>query len=302
MGEAGHQRNVVPTASRRGRSSGSSWGSPACVNRTILGALPWKPLFDSGCGPVRSHWISTIGVTSLTRACPLPCTQAPYASRPQTTAVVWRYMPWERLLDMLTTAELYLRRLDHLTAEDPAEGRWLEDVGTAIRFTVPQDGWGNLIAALEAERTRTYVNCWTLRRNEHAAMWQRYESDSLPTAVSTSYGDLMAALSDATHELYLGGVYYCDRVEDFVRRFPRVNTLNLAFAKRRQFSWEQEVRLVCQVREPSSSEVGVRIPIDLQRLGLCVWLPPNASRDHADRVKDALQHRDLACEVRSSDL
>ena len=215
----------------------------------------------------------------------MPCSRTQVANQPGRNARVWRYLPLDRLTDLLTTRELYLRRLDHLDEQDPDEGRWLRGA-EKVSFTNGIDP-EPLITALEMERSRTFVSCWTLRLDERPEMWRRIEPSSESVAIVAGYDDLIAALDVSSLELQVGGVGYFETIFDLVERFPRVNTLNLAFCKRASFREEQEVRVVYQDRGTSALSEYVRTKIDLDVLHPRVVLAPGAEPTLGNRVREA---------------
>jgi hypothetical protein len=175
-------------------------------------------------------------------------------------------MKYEHFADLVQTGELHMTRLDMLEELDPDEGRWLRGTDD-LRFTASAGDAHNLIEALEAERYRTYVNCWTLRLHEQEHMWENLHAD---VAVSALYEDLVAAGPDVG----IGGVSYLGTLAEFVDRFTCVNTYNLAFAKRPSFQDEQEVRLVYTNYGDSPLPAHVRLPIDLRLLGPTIVARP----------------------------
>jgi hypothetical protein len=223
------------------------------------------------------------------------------ANRPGPDARVWRYMPFSRFRDLVHTSELNLHRLDKLEDFDPHEGRWLEGVED-LRFTDGVDDPQSLVAALELERTRTFVSCWTLRLKEMTDMWNRFEPLDEPVAIVAVYRDLIASLSASTLSLAIGGVCYMDTLAEFVERFDRVNTYNLPFCKRSRFREEQEVRVVHQ--QDSAWDLGsdIRAAIDLGQLRPRVVLPPLCTSELTDRVTEVLAFHDYQWEVRPSSL
>jgi hypothetical protein len=198
------------------------------------------------------------------------------ASQPGDGVRVWRYMKLDGFADLVQTGELHMTRLDALERLDADEGRWLEGTDD-LQFT---PGGGNpavLVAALEAERYRTSVSCWTLRLHEQAHMWEKFNAD---VAVAALYEDLVSAGPGVA----IGGVSYLGTLREFVQRFGRVNTCNLAFAKRPGFKKEQEVRLVYQHEGDSPPPPAARLRINLQRLRPTVFAQPEC----IDAVKGLL--------------
>lgn len=223
----------------------------------------------------------------------LPCWQHRAACWPGDETWVWRYMPYQRFQSLIESRELYLCRLDQQV--DRNEGRWALGVEDLVFANIKDPA--PLKDALEEERTRTFVNCWTRRTAEYPAMWTCY-GGSNPVAITTTYGQLKASTSNVA----IGGVRYFDTIRDFVAYYPGgLNTLNLAFSKRTAFGWEQEVRLVHQ---PSRDGVdsGIQIPISLNILNPKVCLPPGCPGQHRDNVRRLLEEQGFGFEIMESQL
>lgn len=186
------------------------------------------------------------------------------ANQPGRGARVWRYMSLRKLSDLVRTGQLHLSRLDAL--QDEYEGRWFPGAEELV-FTPEVVDPVALVSELESARCRTYASCWTLRLTEQPHMWERFNADVAVTAI---YEDLVSALPGVA----VGGVAYVSSLGEFVRRFPRVNSYNRAFAKRRAFQDEREIRIVQQHTGDELPPSEVRLPIDLPRLNMSVWTAP----------------------------
>ena len=201
------------------------------------------------------------------------------ANQPGHGAYVWRYMKFERFADLVQTSELHMTRLDALDDLDPHEGRWLPGTDD-LRFTAGVHNAAALLAALESERYRTYVSCWTLRLHERDHIWEQFGAE---VAVAALYEDLVRAGPNVA----IGGVSYVGTLRAFVDRFGTVNTYNLAFAKRPGFKREQEIRLVHRHEGDNPRPRAVRLPIDLRLLRPSIRAQPEVIADVEQLVTDA---------------
>jgi hypothetical protein len=182
------------------------------------------------------------------------------------------------------TGELYLRRLDKLEEHDDREGLFPEDA-VGLRFTPEGRENTSLFAALEGNRKRTFASCLTLRLDERQSMWTHTGTNEA-VAIAVVYDHLIEALGASSLVLLIGGVCYLDTVAEYVNRFGRLNTYNLAFCKGTAFREEQEVRVVYQDHGTDDLEDHCRAAIDLDRLRLfevvLAWSRRRTSRQGAE--------------------
>ena len=148
---------------------------------------------------------------------------------PDRDLVVWRYFGIAEWLSLLTTSELFFSRLDLLG--DNFEGYFpvLENQHSKV---LHHFAW--------AWRYHWYVNCWTIADGESMVMWRLYASSTEGVAVRTTVGRILDALdADPKRMCIVAPVTYVDDHE----QCDVSDMSQLAFLKRRAFSYENELRI-----------------------------------------------------------
>ncbi len=246
-------------------------------------------------------------------------TSRPYQV-PGADAKLWRYMDFTKYVSLLSTSDLCFTRADCF--EDAFEGakgirknkeKWdqhyLGFFQQAIRNPPPGHECNlsdeevekeadrilkDLEKGGEADRSRTFVNCWHENEFESEAMWRLYSSyiDNA-IAVQTTYGALYAAI-DRDPSIQIGRVEYVDLNTSYVG-------VNDAFwRKRKSFEHEREVRAV--VTDFNWDDLGKIIPVNLPVLIESVFSSPNAPKWFLDLVNDVNKKYGLQIAVESSAL
>ena len=105
-------------------------------------------------------------------------------------AIVRRYMDLAKLLDLLHSKSLYLRRADGFA--DRLEGALFP----AFRRSIDQShARGELEHDAEyfyrRARLGSYVSCWTIGAGDNMALWQLYGGTRTSVAVTTTVGQLI---------------------------------------------------------------------------------------------------------------
>jgi hypothetical protein len=171
---------------------------------------------------------------------------------PSPDAPLWRFMPLSFFQDFMANEELYLRRCDLYTKNDPQDGIPTDD------FVRKQLGLQRyriedelaLISHQGSNRLFTeiyYLSCWSLYNKEHEMqMWQQYAKDGV--AIQTTFGQMQAAVRQFPDEMHMGAVRYGD--EDMTR----YNLLQFMFTKGTKFRWETEVRIAMCSPDPKGGQ------------------------------------------------
>lgn len=134
---------------------------------------------------------------------------------PPAGAPLWRFMPLHFFQDFMANEELYLRRCDLYTKDDPQDGIPTDD------FVRKQLGLEKYCIEDElalnshqgSNRLFTemyYLSCWNLYHKEHELqMWERYAKTGV--AVQTTFGQLQAAVHQFLDDSHMGVVRYGDQ-------------------------------------------------------------------------------------------
>jgi hypothetical protein len=183
---------------------------------------------------------------------------------------LWRYLSAERLIDLLTTQEIFFAHLPVL--EDAREGaltaRSREHVA---KWFQTQDRSSLAQAHAEVDEYEKaqrffYVNCWHMNTHESYLMWKSYAGRGF--AVETSFERLRASLDRSDAAVTDGVVEYVDFERD---RTPVGNVFNHVATKDRPYQDEREFRLVFWDVDPRNGDYpkvtnGVRINADTRML------------------------------------
>ncbi len=167
-------------------------------------------------------------------------------------ATLWRFMPLNFFQDIMANEELYLRRCDLYSKDDPQDGIPSDDYVRAQlklrRFDIKDEM--ALISHQGSNRLFTemyYLSCWTLYNKEHEMqMWQQYAKYGV--AIQTTFGCMQAAVNQFPDDMHMGVVRYGD--EDMTR----YNLLQFMFTKGTKFEWESEVRIAMCSPDPKGGQ------------------------------------------------
>ena len=183
---------------------------------------------------------------------------------------LWRYLPADRLKDILKSGEIYFRRITSL--EDAREGTLTTRTRNQLAAQF-QSQQALSVAAAHAEvdvylkvQENLYVNCWHMNDHESYLMWRAYANRGY--AILTTFERLRASFSTSPGVVNGGVVQYLDFNRD-ISSFG--NIFRHAVIKDMPYKDEQEFRLVLWTVDPENHEMvksgeGVRVPVDVQML------------------------------------
>jgi hypothetical protein len=175
---------------------------------------------------------------------------------PPDSTVLWRYLDFAKLLDMLERQVLWFPRAD--TFEDPLEAGWTDSEIEHLRSlpSVPTTPFGNRLAG-EFCRARAFslaifISCWRAGAHESMAMWDVYRTGGSVIALKSTVGLLKEAVSHFNKPVNIGEVRYTDWNEA-----PWDNNLVvMCVRKELAYMHEAEVRAVIL----DTDQVGVKAP------------------------------------------
>ncbi|MGJ5816656.1 hypothetical protein [Paludibaculum fermentans] len=197
---------------------------------------------------------------------------------------VWRYLDFAKFIDLLQTSELHFTRLDRL--QDP-----FEHALSRARAYKDRRKFG-----LRVE----YVNCWFQSQFESAAMWSIYATAGI--AIRSGLDRLTGILPEVSQrlqgfeigELAFGSINYLDEDEIAAQLQDPNRRDGLTFAKRKSFSYEQEIRLLigikCRIR---NSPPSLRLKVNLPSLIDAVHISPTAPKWVAEVVEREIRNYGL---------
>lgn len=165
---------------------------------------------------------------------------------------IWRYMDLAKFISMLQNGALYFSVLAMLGDDmEAALPRVPENASAVDRMRAYTD-W-NFI------RSTMFASCWHVAQHESAALWSIYGGRHQGIAIQSSMRSLTNGFPLATQEdirqiVKVGRVEYIDPdLRELPARFG--NSYSQALAKRKWYSYENELRLLCSPfenwREPA---------------------------------------------------
>lgn len=223
----------------------------------------------------------------------MPLETHPHMITPSDDTVLWRYMAFDRLQQLLETGQIWLARVDQF--DDPLEGTLTDG---EIWFDPPADEHPQQLRDVTADplaqmmRNTAYVQCWCMGA-ESMAMWDLYGKTQDSVAVTTTVGQLRRQLSKDTRCVYIAEVEYVDWSA------PRVLgcAFDLVLRKLNGYEHESEVRLffwnTAGVRAdgiyfPDQLPKGLTFSVDLKELIHAIWIGPRDTTRTQSRVEALL--------------
>lgn len=133
------------------------------------------------------------------------------------TTKIWRYISFEKLLDMLSSKALYIPTATAFST-DPNEGRVPEEYFQALKNWISLEEvkkYTNSDAeakehieevmsahreAVSAARNVFYVSCWTLHEKLNMNMWKTFAGDQGGVAFESSIGNVLNSIEEYANE------------------------------------------------------------------------------------------------------
>jgi hypothetical protein len=231
--------------------------------------------------------------------------------------VLWRYMSFEKFLDLLEKNALFFCRADKFS--DPFEGTIpkrefefrkkrhiidAENSGDSKRIEIGCSNESGTQSLHKSFRIGTTVNCWHINNYESNTMWQAYVKNNEGVAIQSSPHHINLALTNTPQKIRASKVRYINFDEDIwyhPSEFPNdgYNLFTPLIHKRIEFEDEREFRLVRIISditdrrqneywENQPNQMGEHIPVDLEALIGKVILHPTAEESTLERVKETL--------------
>jgi len=241
----------------------------------------------------------------------------------QPRQALWRYFSAKRLIDLLTTGELFFSALSGMS--DGLEGALPPATRERLFRESIQRGESAESALLSLEsferhRDQFCVNCWSMNDSESYLMWEAYTARGCGFAIETTHERLAAAL-ERFEGLIEGDVisYVAHNSESLM--LPQIGNIYTAIThKDLAYRDEREFRLIYWTKDPKNAAVpvlgkGVRVAVDLDMLVSRIHLrtkkadhdSPSPSRDVVDvdaalMIARLVAGNRMACEVRSTQI
>lgn len=251
----------------------------------------------------------------------------PTLGTPPDDTVIWRYMEFAKFVDVLSRQSLFFCRADLFsdTWEGSSPKSVLTDRDNVIQEALGLPGGLYSLPVSERERAQTEaaavetylggallpklfqelrsawcVNCWTMSDIESAALWRLYVPSGIGVAIRSTVGKLRSSLRDAGQPLAICAVKYINYETDE----PPDNPIGMVMCKRRQFAYEQEIRVVArQAWQPAQQrQAGLYVPVRLETLVEHVVTAPEATPWFGEVVAATLKRWERTMRVASSSL
>jgi hypothetical protein len=212
----------------------------------------------------------------------------PTIQKPETK--IWRYLTPDKFSGLLKTRMLFFPST--WLFEDPNEGSY-PDENRRTRdhlwelFNVSSEQREIIEWNSQVNRLLTYVSCWHISDHESAALWKIYGRVEKAVAVQSTLGRITKCLPDFVH---IHPVTYLDYTRD---RIPTGHSMHPFFFKRREFRYEEELRVVTgdlPISDPRRGKVGISLegwsfPIIPDELIETVYVGPGCSEVNYNHVK-----------------
>lgn len=221
---------------------------------------------------------------------------------PNSRQLLWRYFPYERLLDLLVSEELFFAHLPVLS--DGLEGSLTERTRDKLfRWFHERNGDAAVahreVALYEKHQEAFFVNCWHMNNVESYLMWKVYADRGF--AVRTTFERIQAAFEPFKGSIAGGVVEYIDFERDTTELgnvFSHVITKDLPYIDEREF------RLLFWRVEPKNTDTalssnGVRVRVDLQMLIDKIYVSPLVKRVPSE-LRDLLEGKGIKCSIAPS--
>jgi hypothetical protein len=216
--------------------------------------------------------------------------------------ILRRYVDLPKLLDLLHSKCLYLRRADGFA--DRLEGALFPSLRSGLDESHARgESKDNADDFYRKARTGSYVSCWSIGARDNMALWQLYGGAKTCVAVTTTVERLVRLAREWNEPALLHKVQYVDhrRVSTYViGRYTDV----LRF-KNDAFKYEEELRLVVPRfgRNWKRNPLGLRLPIaDPNTLVRSIVLAPEAEPWFIDAIQGLCAKYGLKSPVRRSTL
>ncbi|GAA0310505.1 DUF2971 domain-containing protein [Psychrobacter aestuarii] len=226
---------------------------------------------------------------------------------PNTTEPLWRYFKIDRLIDFLTTGELYFASAREF--DDKFEGAVAivsPEYKTDPRYTRTE----GTEKAFEELKRLTKVSCWHRSLYESDAMWQLYADERKGVAIQTNLDKIKNSIKPfrlnpayAEESLYFGNIKYIDLTK--VRL--KVSMIERFWYKHTAFDWEKEFRLGISFRLAEEfgakvPEYGIKVKFEIVDLIECIHLGPFLLDSDIERVKKVAIEKGIGDRVHISSL
>jgi len=227
----------------------------------------------------------------------------PYLRKPSNSLQpLWRYLKYDRLVDLLSTESLFFPRLTQMS--DQWEGL-LSDRTRAELFRHHYSQYHNAIIAREQieqyERHREdfFINCWHMNDSESYLMWKAYGDRGC--AVQSTFERIQISFDQFEGEILGGVVEYSDIGRE---QTPVGNVFHAVIRKGLPYRDEREFRLLFWQMGSGNQKIdagpkGIKIEVELNKLINEIWVSPQIKSSQSE-IEMLVEQKKLDCRIRSS--
>ena len=181
---------------------------------------------------------------------------------PNDKSTLWRYMSFEKFVDILDTESLFYTRACKF--EDIFEGFTPQLIMDAYKKALsphaPEEHRQGVMKILEIKDKHVMCNCWHWNEKESKAMWDNYGVNNDSVAIKTTTGKMKKSLSGTDFDVFIGKIKYLSEstydehyIHNFLQSIENSSALDKKwtyfpyFHKRKQFEYEREVRIIIDI-------------------------------------------------------
>jgi len=220
---------------------------------------------------------------------------------PNGNTIIWRYMSIDKFLHLITAKQLFFCRLSKMT--DRFEGRLPKDNYTSrISQIVQSEGISALPKAnkerieIEKFKDQTYINCWTISREESYALWKIYlRGSSCGIAIKSTVSKLRKSieLESKNVDFLIGKVIYTKFLKDYPPPYEVLTTTKSPF-----YDYEKELRVFFKLNEIDEEKDSVHlrpgwnVKLDITELIDRIYISPFIGKWFYDSLIEILTNID----------
>ena len=199
---------------------------------------------------------------------------------PADNDVLWRFMSFEKFVNILATGSLFFTRADKF--KDPFEGFMPPSVKKIFRdetnrIEIEQYGPKAQDSHLKLiDNLRKYImcNCWHYGEEKSMAMWERYYPNNSGIAIKTTMGNLKKSLPRFPN-VFIGKINYINHYKFEIPKDLSEMSMMYAwyFHKRKEYEFEREVRIIIDpdqfITDYFSKEISVKDILEKDAPDIC---------------------------------
>ena len=223
---------------------------------------------------------------------------------PKDEEIVYRYMPFYKFENLVSSKELYLSRGDRFDKEDPYEGAETK-VGTSLRRTVyDNNAFEENTRLYERNRSCVAINSWYVGDLESREMWEKFAGETDSIAIRTRVEKIRSALLAWDRYLCVRKIEYAENHDE---EFTKCGCPFFPFSikRKKKFDDENELRIIfgegkgCiagspQYKARKIASKGKRISVDPSILiGEIVLSPKSTTAVLEEKVRNIFKNAGL---------